>query len=146
MCPVCTVGIAAGVGLSRWLGFSDAVSGLWIGAAIFAFSIATARWLAKKAKETDFRLLFIISLAGWWILTIMPLRWTGIISADSPKILGLNDLFFGALLGVAAAKLAAVLESRIREFKNGKVVFPYQKVIIPISILVIASLALYFII
>ena len=32
ICPVCTVAVGAGIGLSRWLGIDDSITGLWIGA------------------------------------------------------------------------------------------------------------------
>jgi hypothetical protein len=31
ICPLCTIAVGAGVGLSRWIGVDDAVTGLWIG-------------------------------------------------------------------------------------------------------------------
>ncbi len=146
MCPVCTVGIVAGVGFSRWLGVSDTISGLWVGAAIFAFSWLTAEWLAKRAKEKSKALLFGLSFAGWWILTVLPLGWIGIISPLAPKIFGINDLLFGIIAGVGFAGIAASLEKRMRQMKNGKAVFPYQKVVIPISLLIIVSIILNFVI
>lgn len=32
VCPVCTVAVGTGVGLSRWLGVDDTITGLWLGA------------------------------------------------------------------------------------------------------------------
>ena len=48
VCPVCTVAVVAGLGLSRWLGIDDSVSGLWIGAVTVSISMWTINWLHKK--------------------------------------------------------------------------------------------------
>jgi len=48
VCPICTVVIGAGVGLSRWLGIDDTISGLWIGGLIISMIVWTINWLGKK--------------------------------------------------------------------------------------------------
>jgi hypothetical protein len=35
VCPVCTIAVAGGVGLCRYLGIDDLISGSWIGALLF---------------------------------------------------------------------------------------------------------------
>jgi len=51
MCPVCTVGVIAGLGLSKWLGISDAVTGIWIGALLVVMSWWTFVWFFKKKSK-----------------------------------------------------------------------------------------------
>ncbi len=48
MCPVCTVTVIAGLGISRLLGIDDAVTSLWIGGFILSFSFITISWIDKK--------------------------------------------------------------------------------------------------
>jgi hypothetical protein len=36
VCPVCTIAVAGGVGLCRYLGIDDLISGAWIGALLFS--------------------------------------------------------------------------------------------------------------
>jgi len=39
VCPVCSIAVAGGVGLSRWLGIDDTISGIWIGGLIISLAI-----------------------------------------------------------------------------------------------------------
>ena len=48
MCPLCTVTVVAGLGISRLLGIDDVVSAIWIGALILSLSFVTIAWIAKK--------------------------------------------------------------------------------------------------
>ena len=62
MCPVCTVTVIAGLGISRFLGIDDAVTSLWIGGFILSFSFITINWIDKKwprLKVQRFRLPII---------------------------------------------------------------------------------------
>ena len=48
VCPICTIAVCAGVGLSRWLGIDDMVTGLWLGGLFVLLSISTIAWLKRK--------------------------------------------------------------------------------------------------
>src|SRR3972149_11759116 len=48
VCPVCTIAVGAGLGISRWLGIDDAVSGVWVGGIILSSSFWLLDWLVKK--------------------------------------------------------------------------------------------------
>jgi len=48
ICPVCTVTVGAGIGLSRWLGIDDSITGLWLGAFLLSISLWTIDWLDRK--------------------------------------------------------------------------------------------------
>src|SRR3989344_5151509 len=48
VCPICTVAVGAGLGLSRYLGIDDAVSSIWIGGLILSSSFWLIAWLKKK--------------------------------------------------------------------------------------------------
>ncbi|KKU63742.1 MAG: hypothetical protein UX88_C0023G0019 [Candidatus Woesebacteria bacterium GW2011_GWC2_47_16] len=48
VCPVCTVAVGAGLGVSRWLGIDDSVSGIWVGGLVVSLSFWFADWLTKK--------------------------------------------------------------------------------------------------
>ena len=44
-CPVCTIAIGAGIGLSRWIGVDDGITGLWVGGLIISLIIWFLSWL-----------------------------------------------------------------------------------------------------
>lgn len=141
MCPICTVGLAAGVGLSRWLKVDDVISGLWIGALILALAIWTFTWLLRKKEKKPFWIL-LLCVVFWYLLTFVPFHYTGLLDTTCQKILGLNRLVFGGGLGVIMAAIALKIENFARKGIEKKRLFPFQKVIIPIIILLITSVIL----
>jgi len=132
MCPICSIGVVAGLGLSRWLKVDDSISGLWIGALILGLSFWTYNWLLRKREKKQIIILIIVLIA-YWLLTFMPLYATDVINNSCKTIWGLNRLVFGSVLGI-------ILFSATFLIKKG--LFPYQRVIIPLSVLVIASFIL----
>jgi hypothetical protein len=141
MCPICTVGLAAGVGLSRWLKVDDVISGLWIGALILALSIWTFNWLLKKKDKKPFWIL-LVCIIFWYLLTFIPFHYMGLLDTTCQKILGLNRLVFGGGLGIIIATIALKIEGFARKGEEKKRLFPFQKVIIPTVILLITSIIL----
>ncbi len=142
MCPICTVGVAVCLGLSRWLRVDDAISGLWIGAFILALSYWTNQWLfRKKEKKPLLALIFILIL--YLVLTFLPLYQAKIITAYSKTILGINNLIFGVGLGIILTAIMVLIEKLVRKNRGGKALFPYQKIVLPILPLLFASFIIY---
>ncbi len=138
MCPVCTVGVAAGLGLSRWLKVDDAISGLWIGALILALAIWFWRWLYQKKAQKPLSVLLLLAVA-FWLLTFLPFNYAGILE-DCRPLWGMNRLILSSIIGVLVALLGIFLDKDIRAGKKGKAAFPYQKVVLPLTLLLLASL------
>jgi hypothetical protein len=141
MCPICTVGLAAGVGLSRWLKVDDVISGLWIGALILALSIWTFNWFLRKREKKLFWVL-LLCIVFWYLLTFVPFYYTGLLDTECQKILGLNRLVFGGGLGIIVGVVALKIENFARKGPEKTRLFPFQKLIIPIVILLITSFIL----
>lgn len=138
MCPVCTVGVAAGLGLSRWLKVDDAISGLWIGALILALAIWFWRWLYNKKSQKSFSALLLL-VVSFWLLTFLPLNYAGILE-NCRSLWGMNRLILSSIIGTLAALLGIFLDKDLRAGRKGKAAFPYQKVILPLALLILASL------
>lgn len=132
MCPICSIGIVTGLGLSRWLKVDDSISGLWIGALLLGLSLWTFNWLLRKREKKPIIILIIVLIA-YWLFAFIPLYATDVINNSCKTILGLNRLVFGSVLGI-------ILFSATFLIKKG--LFPYQRLIIPLSVLVIASFIL----
>lgn len=141
VCPVCTVGVAVGVGLSRWLGMDDAISGIWAGALILAVALWTVRLIFRK-KDKKPLWAYILSVVAWWLITFLPLYWTGFLATCS-KMFGVYRLLFGSIVGLIVVLLALKLDQILRKNNEGKARFPYQKVVIPIILLLVASLIMW---
>ena len=143
VCPVCTIVVGAGIGLSRWLGVDDLITGTWVGALIISLVFWTMGWLNKKAIK--FPLMVPVIAAAFYILTLLPLYFSGIIGHPYNKFCGIDKIVFGSAIGSAVFLAAIFLNNYLKKRNNGKVYFPYQKVVIPISFLIITSLIIYLI-
>ena len=54
VCPVCTVAVAAGLGISRWIGIDDAVTGVWVGGLILSSGLWMADWIKKRSWKIQY--------------------------------------------------------------------------------------------
>lgn len=55
ICDLCTVGVVAGLGISRYFGIDDTVSGVWVGAMIVALISGIIQYCNKKQWNFRFR-------------------------------------------------------------------------------------------
>lgn len=134
MCPVCAVTVCVGLGLSRWLKIDDTISGLWIGALIVSLSFV----LAKGKNKLAF-LYFIVLL----LTTIIPLQYLNIIGNSLNKFCGIDKLMFGIGAGIIVFVFSLFIHGLLKYHNHNKSYFPFQKVIIPVVTLILASLILY---
>ena len=138
MCgPICAIGIASGLAISRWLGIDDLTLGLWIGALILSFSIQFDIFLSKKGKS--FPLSFWAIFLGTSALSFLPILKT-ITSDPSCNILGFPRVICGSVLGALMLFLVDKVNLFVIDKHNKKVYFYYQKAIIPIIALIIISM------
>ena len=144
ICPICVVAVGAGLGLSRWLGVDDVVSSVWIGALLIAVSF----WTLTEIKKTKWGVSFNIWEVSifYYLLTLVPMYYAGIIGHPLNKIFGVDKIVFGIIVGTIIFLLARWLNLYFKKINNGKVFFLYQKVVIPVVILIITSLILYLLI
>ena len=143
VCPACTLAVGAGLGLSRWLKIDDLISGIWVGALIVSLTFWTDDFLKKKKINIKFSHLIILVI--YLLLVILPLYFSGIIGHPLNTILGIDKLILGTFLGIILFYLANYLNNYLKSKNNNKVYFAYQKVIIPVGILLISSLIIFLI-
>ena len=142
MCPVCTVAIAGGVGLSRWLGVDDTVTGVWIGGLLVSMTFWTINYL--NAKKIKFFAMNILIAVAYYLLTLIPLDYSEIIGHPYNKIWGIDKLIVGIAIGTVVTVVAMSLYELMKR-KNGKAHFPFEKVVLPVSTLILVSGIFYFI-
>ncbi|HON64813.1 MAG TPA: hypothetical protein PK840_08040, partial [Bacilli bacterium] len=97
-----------------------------------------------KKKKINFQFSHLIILVIYLLLVILPLYFSGIIGHPLNTILGIDKLIFGTFLGILLFYLAVYLNDYLKSKNNNRVYFPYQKVIIPVAILLVTSLISYF--
>jgi len=145
VCPICTVAVGAGVGLSRWLGIDDSIIGLWIGGLTVSMIVWTVSWLeGKKIGFTGLNFLIIIL---WYALMVVPLYFMGIIGHpyNALGVYGIDKLLMGIVIGSIGFYFGAEWYFYLKEKNGGHAYFPFQKVVMPISPLIIMSIVFYLI-
>ena len=144
VCPVCTLAVAAGVGLLRELGIDDVITGLWLGALIVSSIMWFVDWLNRKNVHFLFRKITVI--ASFYAIFIWPLYYWGIMGRLGNVIFGMDRLLFGVVIGTFLFILAVVSDIYLRKINEQNIVIKYQKVLIPVIFLVIASIIAYLLI
>jgi len=144
VCPVCVVAIGSGVGLCRWLGIDDTISGLWIGGLIVAIILWTLDWMNRKNYKFKFRNILVWAL--YYLMVIWPLYSFDIMGHPLNKVWGIDKILFGIIAGSIVFLFSVFLNGHLKKKNNGKVYFYYQKVIIPVVLLSIFSFIFYLII
>lgn len=142
MCPLCAVTVGAGLGLSRWLGVDDTISGIWIGGLIVSLIMWTENWLEKK--NIKFKLRWLITAAVYYLFTIIPLYYSEIIGHPFNKLWGIDKLALGISTGSIIFFLACLWYYYLKAKNNGRAYFPFQKVAMPVGSLIILTAIFYF--
>ena len=159
MCPVCTVTVIAGLGISRLLGIDDVISSVWIGGLILSLSFITIDWLEKskwrekiygwvckfKCGMTEFQALKFWVIFLMYLLVIIPLLLNHTIGIKGNTLWGIDKILLGIIAGSAAFLIGIWADKKVRKERDGKQLFHFQKVVFPVLGLIIASLVFYFI-
>jgi len=145
VCPLCTIAAAGGIEVTRLLGVDDLISSIWIGGLIVSMGLWLADFLAKK-KILRPILREFLSLLLFYLLTIPFLYWGKMIGIAGNTFLGVDKIVFGIGVGSITFSIGVFLDNFLRKINSGKVFIYYQKVILPILFLTIASLIFYIII
>jgi len=143
ICIVCTAAVSAGVGLSRWLGVDDTITGLWIGALTLSVALWTINWLTGKKIKFFGRQPLVVVL--YYTTLIWPLYHYNLAGHYLNKLCGVDKLILGITVGSLAFVASLILNEYLKKKNNGKVYFPFQKVVMPVGILLLLSLAFYLI-
>lgn len=142
MCPVCTVTVVAGLGISRLLGIDDIITSIWIGGFILSFSFVTINWIDKKwprAKINNWKFLFVVLM---YLLVLIPLKLNDSIGISGNTFWGIDKILLGTIIGSVSFLIGVWADKKVRKFK-GKQIFNFQKVVFPVLGLIISSLIFY---
>jgi hypothetical protein len=134
-CPVCIITVGGGMFLAQKLGIDDFLVSLWIS----GLNTAISFWLAPKIKHRFFGSPIILSFI-MVALTLSYFIFTDQTGGLDNQILGLDKIIFGQSLGLLIWFLGIFIDRYSRKLNSGKIIFPYQKVIFPLSLLTILTL------
>lgn len=138
VCPVCTVAVAAGVGVLREFGVSDILTGIWFGALIVSSIMWFIDWLNRKNIHFLFKKILVI--VSFYLIFIWPLYYWKFMGHTSNQIFGMDKLLFGVIIGTVVFILAVLADKYLRSINETKPMIKWQKVIIPLVFLIIATM------
>lgn len=144
VCPFCIVAVGAGVGLSRWLGVDDTITGVWIGGLTLSIALWTIDWLKRKNFNFPGRKILVILI--YYVLVYVSLVWTNIIGHPLNKLWGYDKLLLGIVVGSIFFLIGNAYYISMKKKNNDHAYFPFQKVVMPVSALILASILFYIII
>lgn len=138
-CPVCTIAIGAALPLTRRLGVPDMVVGIWAGALLAILGYWIIKFFEKKNWHFFGRNALILTLSvasiGFAYLgqvKYSPCTYFGFLKIDA--------ILFGTILGAILFIMTEKLYDFMKAKNNGHAHFPFEKVVLPIITLTIASL------
>jgi hypothetical protein len=137
------VAVGAGLGISRWIGIDDSVTGIWVGGLILSSGLWMADWIIKKGWKIPYPELLSIVLMVLFV--IPPLYWGKLIGLPGNTLWGMDKVLLGTITGSLVFLLGVGTDKWLRITNGNKVYVYYQKVIIPVFLLSIASFIFYLI-
>lgn len=144
VCPICTIAIGAGVSLSKWLGIDDTITGLWIGGLTASMIAWTVNFLSRRNIRFYGRKILVTII--YFFLTLWPLYHKHLIGNPSNTLWGVDKLLLGIMIGSVLFTIGSLWYYYLKLKNNGHAYFPFQKILMPIGILFIASVIFYFIV
>jgi hypothetical protein len=129
-CPVCVITVGGGLLIAKKLGIDDLLVSIWLS----GLNSAVAFWMANSIKKKVLNNGYFWSLI-FYGLTMVYLAYTKQLNHQTNKFLGVDKVFFGMTVGLLTFFLAVFFDKLLRKIKKGKVLFAYQKVIIPLVLL-----------
>ncbi|GMO62778.1 MAG: hypothetical protein Ta2D_09360 [Rickettsiales bacterium] len=136
-CAVCAFAIAGGLGIASKLGISDAAVGVWAGALLYVISKMIIAYLVKKNINKNW--VNALVYLSFYVLGIVPLYLNGSLTLWKNTILGVDDFLLSVIIGtgtlISALKLYYYMKA-----KNGKPHFPFEKVVLPLTSIILVSI------
>ena len=142
MCPVCTVTVIAGLGISRLLGIDDLITSIWIGGFILSFTFVMLSWIDKKWPKIQASRFQIPIILTAYPLVLVPLYLNHSIGLIYNRLWGIDKILLGTLIG-SIVFLIGVRADKYQRVKFKKIFFPFQKVVFPVLMLLITRLVFF---
>jgi hypothetical protein len=133
-CPVCVVTVGGGLFIAKKLGIDDLLVSIWLS----GLNTAIAFWMASAIKKKILNNGYLWTF-GFFIASIITFVLTKQIGHLGNVYLGIDKVVFGLTVGLVISLLAILIDRLTRKMNNGKVYFPYQKVVVPLVLLTITT-------
>lgn len=133
-CPFCIATFAGGLFIAKKLGIDDLLVSIWIS----GLNTAIAFFIASKIKEKAVNNPVFWSII-FYILAILYLWHTNQIGHLGNTLWGIDKVLLGMTVGLAISFFSVFIDKTLRLKNSGKVLFYYQKVIIPFILLIFTT-------
>lgn len=148
ICDLCTIGVVAGLAISRYLGVDDSVVGVWIGAVIVALIVMTNALLEKKNVRFKFRDETIA--LSYVVFTAVSFYYAGVVGVAKNTFFQSASIFadkvvVSSLIGAAVLVAASKTYQWLKAKNGGRAHFPFEKVALPVGALAATSLVFHFV-
>lgn len=143
VCPVCTVAVGAGLEGMRLLGVDDIITGIWAGGLSLSLFFWTAGWLKKHNVKSAFWQIVVPFVFYYGLLALvyaLPSVRFGV-----NTLWGIDKFLLGIVVGTIAFYLGARWYVKIKRENGGHAKFAFQKVVVPLSFLIIATVVFWLI-
>ena len=137
VCPVCTVAVGAGLEGARLLGVDDVITGIWAGGLTLSLFFWTAGWL-KRRGVTNVWLMAVLPFVVCYGLLAAVYFMPGVVFG-AQTLWGIDKFLLGIVVGTVAFYFGVRWYARIKRANGGHAKFPFQKVAVPLSFLVVAT-------
>lgn len=137
-CPLCVAGAGVGISLSRVLGIDDSITGVWLAALLGAMSF----WISNSIKKTYIPLQKLAIYLAIFVTTTISFYRFGLINEHNGLIFNLPKLTFGIITGGVLFYFVDKVNTAIKE-RKGKVLFPYQTIVLSLGSMLILSIGIY---
>lgn len=140
-CPVCTIAIGASLEIARQIGVPDSVVGLWAGALLALLGYWAIKFCDKRGWNWRGRnpMLIILSVA------MIGFVYMGRVKYNPQLICGaftMDPVLFGTICGAALFIVVEKLYDWMKSRNGGHAHFPFEKVVLPLVALGLASWAM----
>lgn len=150
-CPLCSAAVGAAAVAASYYGFPPALIGVFVG----AFGYLTGLWIGKKLKQVIPFQPFLLGVLSFF-LTVLPIlslfpedsvfsvNLFGVSGGYFNRVYVFNEFFLGTVFGLIFSLIGMFVHKKIKE-RFGRVLFPFQGVVLTVISLGLADLLLYFI-
>lgn len=134
-CPVCIVTVGGGLLIAKKLGVDDLLTALWIS----GLNVAISFWFVTFIKKPKLLKNPFLWTAIMFVSTYIYLATTKQMYHKNNTFMHVDKVLVGLIIGTFIWLLGIGIDRLIRKYNNGKVLFYYQKVIVPLFLLLATS-------
>jgi len=134
-CPVCIITVGGGLFIAKKLGVDDLLTALWIS----GLNVAISFWFVSFIKKPKLLKNPLLWTAIMFASTYLYLATTNQMYHKNNTFMHIDKVLVGLIVGTLVWLLGIGIDRLIRKYNNGKVLFFYQKVIVPLFLLLATS-------